>query len=236
MWVWLDKSYTCMTENSCVSKMAAEWLALKRTLIVRSWNTALVQLFSEFAPLSHYLALWLSSHRRWEAPFPFLFSIFCAFCLFSPHLKHDLLSLISPTLSLYGPLCLSPLSKSGFPGLCPFAGSLSLSLPPVPTPPSILTLFLSFSTSFSFFDCCFSRCPFIPAAWLSVCVGAHCRSLVEVVAWAERKRVRERGKNRGMERIGQNREGQRRRAAEPPRSRNRRRNGSPGCTFSLLVL
>lgn len=114
--------------------------------------------------------------------------------------------------------------------------SLSLSLPPVPTPPSILTLFLSFSTSFSSFDRCFPRCPFIPATYLSVCLGARCRSLVEVVVRAERKRVRERGKNRGMERIGQDRNGQRRRAAEPLRSRNKRRNGSPGCTFSLLTL
>lgn len=138
-----------MTENSCVSKMATEWHALKGTFIVASS-------FSAFAPLSQYLALWFSSPRRWEAPFPFLFSIFCAFCLFSPHLKHDLLSLISPTLSLYGPLCLSPLSKSVLPGLCPFSGSLSLSpypqfpLLPPSWPFSFLSLppFLSLTAAF----------------------------------------------------------------------------------------
>jgi len=67
-------------------------------------------------------------------------------------------------------------------------------------------------------------------------VGSHCRSLVEIVVRAERKRARARGKNRGMERTGQGREGQRGRAAKPPRSRNRRRNGSPRCTFSRLTL
>lgn len=192
----------------------------------------------EFTPLSCYLALSFSSPRWWEAPFPLLFSIFCAFCLLSAHLKHDLLSLISPTLSLYGPLCLSPLSKSVFPALCPFAGSLSFSRPPwfQLLPPSWPFHFLSVSISLSFFDRCFPLCPFIPAAWLSVCVGAHCRSLVEMVVWAERKSVRERGKNRGMERTGQGKEGERGRAAEPPRSRNRRRNGSPRCTFSRLTL
>lgn len=119
----------------------------------------------EFTPLSCYLALSFSSPRRWEAPFPLLFSIFCAFCLLSAHLKHDLLSLISPTLSLYGPLCLSPLSKSVFPALCPFAGSLSFSRPPGSNSslhPDPFTFFLHLSpflSSTAAFPCALSSQP-----------------------------------------------------------------------------